>query len=632
MADSVMQKEYPDGKQRLVICSAQWKDKEKSTMNDNDWLIDQIRTRDKKTQFGRGILTADRFVRTLADAAGLDACYQYASNKTTSFDDIIQKASRTLVYSNDEMDLEEKATSSFQFKALMEGAGEEVRLPKNTLMVFRHKLTTSMEDRDKDILHSKGMNLDPKMLLLWQHIHTMPLGPYLYTVSQDDKSVRVVSAIVDMNDTTHDAAVMIDNGMGRFSHGFKAVSFEKRKDTKGKETNGFEIHQADVMEESLVSVPANVGAETEEVLLSLVEGGKLTSPMMKSVGETIRNNRSKQVQGIEIIYRESDGKHQKEVTCSSLSDLKAAADSGLLDLKEDEDGDQSRDQRVEGEGTETKAEPSTSEEADVDRDEGTDEETMPGDKEVKKEDFSCECLECGHTTETKEHCREIECSECGGEMRRAERPGPGKNVKGAYVDLEGSYEDLKDKLRNLLVKKHNDKGIDIVATYPNQLIYKVWNNSIGSADVFEDTFYLVGWKIENSIPVLDGESEEVTVSGEVRKKYFGTEEKAGRVISKKNETAIKEARDDIKAASQMEGLARPCRALLVSAHRGLGSVLDALGTMGEASLDIEVKDVMVAFLAKANAEERKKMQDMLTAFSMVEDCKRTTKLYHALGK
>ncbi|KKM08380.1 hypothetical protein LCGC14_1724330, partial [marine sediment metagenome] len=339
MADSTMGKEYPDSKQRTAICYTQWKEKEKSMGDNNDWLIDQIRTRKKQTEFERGILTADRYVRTLADAAGLDMCYKYLSNRSASFDDVIQKASRTLVYSNDEMELEERASSVSEFKALMEGAKEGVELPKNTLMVFRHKLTTSMEDRDKDILHSDGMKLDPKMLLLWQHIHTMPLGPYLYTVSQDDKSVRVVSAIIDMNKTTHDAAVMIDNGMGRFSHGFKATSFEKRKDEKGKLTGGFEVHEAEVMEESLVSVPANIGAETEEVLLSLIEGGKLTSPIMKSVGRSIRGHLGKQFKGIEITYREKDGERQKELTCSSLDELQTAVDSGLLKLQEDTKSD-----------------------------------------------------------------------------------------------------------------------------------------------------------------------------------------------------------------------------------------------------------------------------------------------------
>ncbi len=42
------------------------------------------------------------------------------------------------------------------------------------------------------------------------------------------------------------------------------------------------------------------------------------------------------------------------------------------------------------------------------------------------ETYRCECVDCGHTMTSEEHCSDLECPECGGEMRRAERPGPGK--------------------------------------------------------------------------------------------------------------------------------------------------------------------------------------------------------------
>lgn len=42
--------------------------------------------------------------------------------------------------------------------------------------------------------------------------------------------------------------------------------------------------------------------------------------------------------------------------------------------------------------------------------------------------FVCECLECGHVFASEEHCSDVECPECGGECRRFERPGPGKEV------------------------------------------------------------------------------------------------------------------------------------------------------------------------------------------------------------
>lgn len=45
----------------------------------------------------------------------------------------------------------------------------------------------------------------------------------------------------------------------------------------------------------------------------------------------------------------------------------------------------------------------------------------------------CECLDCGHKQETAGHCNEIKCEKCGGEMRRADRPGPGRAANEAQV-------------------------------------------------------------------------------------------------------------------------------------------------------------------------------------------------------
>jgi len=46
--------------------------------------------------------------------------------------------------------------------------------------------------------------------------------------------------------------------------------------------------------------------------------------------------------------------------------------------------------------------------------------------EDEGETYTCECLDCGHTLRAKQHCRDVECPQCGGTMRRLERPGPGQ--------------------------------------------------------------------------------------------------------------------------------------------------------------------------------------------------------------
>jgi len=60
----------------------------------------------------------------------------------------------------------------------------------------------------------------------------------------------------------------------------------------------------------------------------------------------------------------------------------------------------------------------------------------PAKREAKAEaaqeaPFKCECLDCGHQEESEEHCRDIRCPECGGEMRRVERAGPGRRAEAA---------------------------------------------------------------------------------------------------------------------------------------------------------------------------------------------------------
>lgn len=269
-------------------------------MNLQDSLLSKIKARQtKQAEFNSGILTADRYVRTLLDCVGSDVCYQYAAGKTESFDDILRKSANTLTYNNDEMVLEDiygkpgewKGGKEFEW---VDADGDSLQLPKNTLMVFRHVLTTPKKDRDGDILRTQGAKPDPKMLLLWQHIHTLPIGKMLSVAEHNSKRLAIVSAIVDINAAAHDAAVMIDNGMGRFSHGFRALEFSQIKEGPS-EDGGFDVKLFEIMEASVVSVPSNTDAEVEEVILSLVEGKKLTSPIMREVGKSIRGRVNKRV-------------------------------------------------------------------------------------------------------------------------------------------------------------------------------------------------------------------------------------------------------------------------------------------------------------------------------------------------
>lgn len=49
--------------------------------------------------------------------------------------------------------------------------------------------------------------------------------------------------------------------------------------------------------------------------------------------------------------------------------------------------------------------------------------------------FNCECIKCGYTKKSEQHCKDLKCPKCGGQMRRKERPGPGQ-VKGGEITVE----------------------------------------------------------------------------------------------------------------------------------------------------------------------------------------------------
>jgi len=84
----------------------------------------------------------------------------------------------------------------------------------------------------------------------------------------------------------------------------------------------------------------------------------------------------------------------------------------------------------------------------------------------EKQKYNCECIKCGHKLTSDKHCNEIKCPKCGGEMRRAERPGPGKefdeNLKDYIERLEAREVNFKDSLNGIriLIEGHYEKLLE----------------------------------------------------------------------------------------------------------------------------------------------------------------------------
>jgi len=87
-------------------------------------------------------------------------------------------------------------------------------------------------------------------------------------------------------------------------------------------------------------------------------------------------------------------------------------------------------------------------------------------KADEKQKFNCECIKCGHKLTSDKHCNEIKCPKCGGEMRRAERPGPGRSVDEFKQESDETSEqfrklinDIRDQLEGhyeLVIKEKDE--------------------------------------------------------------------------------------------------------------------------------------------------------------------------------
>lgn len=370
----------------------------------HDELLKAIRERmgRQTTEHNRGILTADRYAKTLLECVGSDLCYRYAATKDRSFDDALKRAAKTLTYNNQDMVLEEVV------KGRPEIGGTAIELPKNTLLVFKHTLTTPRKDRDGDILRTQGAKPDPKMLLLWQHVHTLPIGKVLGIAEHTSKRLSLYTAIVDVNALAHDAAVMIENKMGRFSHGFRAIDFTESKAEPGGTTGGFDVKEFEILEASLVSVPSNIDADTEDVILSLVDGGKLTSPIMKSVGTSIREG-------------------QNATTVTVATDLGDLGDG----TKTDDNGCQCNGK--------PKRKPGTPEEADDDNDENKNgKEGAAAAQDDKGLGDEIYCPVCAVAATKSGYC-----PHCGDDIRVGTKAGRVLS-KANYEKLNDAAEDMKE--------------------------------------------------------------------------------------------------------------------------------------------------------------------------------------------
>jgi len=97
-----------------------------------------------------------------------------------------------------------------------------------------------------------------------------------------------------------------------------------------------------------------------------------------------------------------------------------------------------------------------------------------------QEEFNCECVECGYKMKSDKHCVELKCPECGGQMRRVERPGTGKEVNMAVWDTK-YINDLPDS-SFAYIKSGGEKDEE-GKTKPRSLRYLPYKDKNGKIDL-----------------------------------------------------------------------------------------------------------------------------------------------------
>ena len=92
----------------------------------------------------------------------------------------------------------------------------------------------------------------------------------------------------------------------------------------------------------------------------------------------------------------------------------------------------------------------------------------PSIKVTEKEtaSFKCSCVECGHKIESAEHCVNLKCPKCGGQMRRVDRPGDGKPEEKKKVEKAEITKEVKEEIKETpKVEDSPETKVDETAKY-----------------------------------------------------------------------------------------------------------------------------------------------------------------------
>lgn len=254
---------------------------------DKSQLLAAIKSRTGRT----GLLTADRYVRSLLDCAG-GACPTIGGD-SEQWQKAVKEAEGKLVWTPENCEI--KGVTDLDMS--------------KAVFTFDCVVTTTRRDRDFDILETKGAELDPKAPLLFNHMTFNPIGAVVGTLKHAEDSLSVRCAIADTL-LGRDMAVLAEFGALRISHGFEPKEFTPLKD------QGWHIKQFEIWEVSLVAVPSNTDG-----IITAFSRGKLHEPLVKAWAEKKLRRRTK-VHPVGVSFKMKINGASQEFTAPDHEELK----------------------------------------------------------------------------------------------------------------------------------------------------------------------------------------------------------------------------------------------------------------------------------------------------------------------
>lgn len=273
-------------------------------------------------------------------------------------------------------------------------------------------ITTDRVDRDREIVHPEGAILDDyrkNPVVLWAHNYRgLPIGKNIW-IKSDKRGLKAKTIFASYEFADQVYILYQGEFLRAWSIGFVPVDF--KEGSEDSDIRG-EYNEWVLLEYSAVPVPSNPDAITVAVSKGIITSEKLKKYF--AIGKKIDPHRKPEETEdyIRIPVPEEEGKHEghkiRTITISKKQGIKAlyCVDCKVIITYLFDKSCKHKPNKCDW----------------------TMEEAQAWMREhSKKQSFICECIDCGYVTETDKHCKDLKCPECGGQMRRIERPGAGQD-------------------------------------------------------------------------------------------------------------------------------------------------------------------------------------------------------------